>query len=82
MATWHSCGTTHCRGGWVVFLAGEAGAALENFYNTELAAMMIYDGSDPTFKINPCRFYDDNEAALADMKKLAELEATRGMVNA
>ena len=34
--------------------------------------MMIYDASDPNFKINPARFYDSNENALADMKKLAE----------
>ncbi len=75
MSTWHTCGTTHCRGGWVVILAGDAGKALELFYNTELAAMLIYDASDPTFKINPCRFYDNNEDSLADMKGLAEKEA-------
>jgi len=34
--------------------------------------MLIYDASDPAFKINPGRFYDDNESALADMKRLAE----------
>ncbi|MGW8179499.1 MAG: hypothetical protein ACWGQW_12180, partial [bacterium] len=53
-------------------LPREQGRALERFYNTELAAMMIYDASDPGFKINPSRFYDDNEDALADMKRLAE----------
>jgi hypothetical protein len=68
----HTCEKTHCRGGWVIALAGEAGAALENFYNWELAAMLIYDASDPGFKINPARFYDDHDAALADMKNLAE----------
>ena len=52
-------------------LAGEAGAELERFYNTELAAMMIYDASDPSFKINPSRFYDSDDDALADMKDLA-----------
>jgi hypothetical protein len=35
--------------------------------------MMIYDASDPNYKINPARFYDSNEDALADMKKLAEV---------
>ena len=34
--------------------------------------MLIYDASDSTFKINPARFYDDNDVALADMKRLAE----------
>jgi hypothetical protein len=74
METWHTCEKTHCRGGWVVTLAGQEGRALEQFYNSELAAMLIYDASDPAFKINPARFYDDNEAALADMKRLAEAE--------
>jgi hypothetical protein len=74
MKAWHTCEKTHCRAGWAVTLAGEAGRALERFYNTELAAMMIYDASDPGFKIHPARFYDDNDAALADMKALAERE--------
>lgn len=73
----HTCANTHCRGGWVVTLAGEAGRDLENFYNWEVAAMLIYDASDPTLKINPVRFYDTNEDALADMKALAEREASR-----
>lgn len=72
MKTWHACETTHCRAGWVVHLAGEKGKALESFFNTELAAMMIYDKSCEGYKINPSRFYDDNKSSLADMKKLAE----------
>ena len=71
MDTWHTCKNTHCRAGWVVTLAGEAGKKLEARFDTLLAAMKIYDASDPSFKINPCRFFDDNEEALADMKKLA-----------
>ena len=72
MDVWHTCENTHCRAGWTVTLAGPEGRALEAFYNTELAAMLIYDASDPNFKINPARFYDSNETALADMKRLAE----------
>ncbi len=72
MDTWHTCEKTHCRGGWVITLAGEQGRALEKFYNSALAAMLIYDASDPTFKINPARFYDNNDDALADMKRLAD----------
>jgi hypothetical protein len=72
MSTWHTCGTTHCRGGWVVHLAGAEGYALEKFHNTPLAAQLIYEASG--YKINPCRFYDGNEDALADMKKLAQSE--------
>lgn len=51
-------------------MAGDAGYALEKFYNTELAARMIYEASGSP--INPARFYDSNEDALADMKRRAE----------
>src|SRR5690348_5739922 len=70
MANWHTCETTHCRAGWVVHLAGEPGKKLEQFFNTELAAMKIYAASG--YKINPSRFYDSNEDALEDMRRLAE----------
>ena len=60
----------HCRAGMVVHKAGDAGYALESFYNTELAAMLIYRASG--YEINPCRFYDSNVDALEDMRKLAE----------
>jgi len=55
-------------------LAGEAGTQLEAFFNTELAAMKIYDASCPGFEINPARFYDSNEAAMADIKRLAGVQ--------
>jgi len=71
MGDWHTCGTTHCRAGWVVHLAGDAGYALERFHNTALAAMLIYRESGAA--INPGRFYDSNVKALADMKRLAEV---------
>ena len=71
----HTCKTTHCRAGWVVELAGEAGKALESRFNWELAAMLIYRESGSP--INPARFYDSNEDALADMKRLADEEAAR-----
>ena len=47
---------------------------MERRFNTLLAAMMIYDASCPGYKINPARFFDSNEDALADMKRLAEGE--------
>ena len=72
MATWHTCGTTHCRGGWVVALAGDEGKALEEWSSTEFAAMQIYKASGAP--INPARFYDSNENAMEDMRKLAEGE--------
>ena len=70
MGDWHTCETTHCRAGWVIHLAGPAGKALEARFNTELAAMLIYRESGSP--INPCRFYDNDADALADMKKRAE----------
>jgi hypothetical protein len=73
MSTWHTCGTTHCRAGWIVTMAGDAGAKLEAFHNTELAAALIYRESSP-HKVSAARFYDKNEEAMADMKRMAELE--------
>ena len=73
MDSWHTCANTHCRAGWTVTLAGQEGKLLESKFGTCLAAMKIYDASCPGFEINPCRFFDDNESALADMKKLAEV---------
>jgi hypothetical protein len=73
MDNWHTCEKTHCRAGWAVVLAGPAGRDLETFYNTPLAAQLIYDASTPeSFRINPGRFFDNNEDSLADMKRLAE----------
>ena len=75
MNKWHTCGTTHCRAGWVVHLAGDAGYALEHFHNTTLAAQLIYEASG--YKINPGRFYDSDTDALADMRRLAEADAAQ-----
>lgn len=71
MSTWHTCETKHCRAGWIVNLAGEAGQELEQRTSTLFAAQQIYKASG--YLINPCRFFDGNEDAMADMKKLAEL---------
>jgi len=77
MSTWHSCETTHCRAGWVVHLAAEAGKALERFHDTPLAALLIYHASSPDLLVSPTRFYEDNETAMADMRRLAEEEARK-----
>jgi hypothetical protein len=74
MDTWHTCEKKHCRAGWIVALAGPEGRRLEQFFNTELAAMLIYRASTGE-SIHPARFYDSDEDALADMKRLAEAEA-------
>lgn len=79
MDTWHTCETTHCRAGWVVTLAGEEGRALEKFHNTELAAALIYRESSP-HKVSAARFYDSNELAMDDMRRMAELEKSNQSV--
>ena len=73
MEKWHTCETTHCRAGWVVKLAGEAGAKAEKFYGTCLAAQLIYRESSP-HKVSVNRFFDDNKLALEDINKMAALE--------
>jgi hypothetical protein len=73
MGNWHTCNTTHCRAGWAVHLAGEAGYALERFHGSLLAGQLIYRESG--YPINPCRFFDTNADALADMKKLVESQS-------
>jgi hypothetical protein len=77
MGAWHVCDTTHCRAGWVVTLAGEAGAELEAKIGTPAAAAAIYLASDPErFKRERLpNFYADNATALADMKRCADEEA-------
>ncbi len=80
MGTWHQdgnfCGTTHCRAGWVTHLAGEAGRVMDALMGTSAAAALIYAKSDPALERTP-DFYSSNEYALADMKRLAEAEATQ-----
>ncbi|AOJ10362.1 pentapeptide repeat-containing protein [Burkholderia mayonis] len=77
MGDWHSsCGTSHCRAGWVVTLAGEGGKALERAMGTATAATLIYLASDPErWKIERLpNFYCGNDEALDDMKRMAEEE--------
>ncbi len=80
MATWHAdgyCGTTHCRAGWTVVKAGPGGRVLEGIYGTSAAAALIYQASDPSLEKVP-NWIASNAAAMADMKRLAELEAGAG----
>jgi hypothetical protein len=77
MGDWHRCETTHCRAGWVVTLAGEAGKKLEAFHDTPLAAALIYHASSPDLPVAMPRFYETNEVAMADIRRMAELEAAQ-----
>ena len=76
MGSWHSqtpCGTTHCRAGWAVILAGDAGVALERKIGTAAAGALIYAASRSGKPIPD--FYADNKTALADIRASAEMEA-------
>ena len=75
MNTWHTCNTTHCRAGWVVFLAGEEGKKLEEKTSTLFTAMQIFKKSSP-IRVSPTRFFETNDEALADMKRCAEEESS------
>ena len=65
MSAWHTCETTHCRAGWAITLAGEAGAKLEAAYGPAVAGSLIYAASRPDRRIP--NFYADDEAAMADI---------------
>jgi hypothetical protein len=73
MDSWHTCDTTHCRGGWVVHLAGAEGYALAKKTDTLFAALQIYNKSSE-IKVSPTRFFETNEVAMADIKRCAEEE--------
>jgi len=76
MSDWHTCDTTHCRAGWVVTLAGQDAKALEEKIGTGPAATLIYLKSDPNIGNIP-DFHCSYDAAMEDMKRLADLEASR-----
>jgi len=69
MNRWHTCETTHCRAGWAVVLAGDAGRKLEQQFGTNAAAALIYTKSDSHPVPN---WYADNKTALEDIKARAE----------
>lgn len=67
MSDWHTCETTHCRAGWAITLAGEAGKRLEDQFGPAAAGALIYAASCPDLPIPD--FYTSNEAAIADMRE-------------
>jgi hypothetical protein len=72
MSTWHRdghCGTTHCRAGWAVVIAGERGLALEKEVGPHRAGTLIYRASRPG-KPAP-HFFATTERALADLRRCA-----------
>jgi len=74
MNTWHTtCGTSHCRAGWVITIAGEEGRKLEELTDTCFAAMMIYKKSS-NIKVPVVRFFEDQKIALEDIERCAKEE--------
>jgi hypothetical protein len=71
MASWH-CGTTHCRAGWAITLAGEAGAKLETAVGSAAAGRYIYEAS--TGRPAP-DFYATTKSALADIARCAGISS-------
>ena len=70
MDEWHlntPCGTSHCRAGWAITLAGDKGSILERLYGPEVAGTLIYAASRPDKK-HP-DFFINNKAALASIKE-------------
>ena len=67
MATWHTCGMTHCRGGWAVTLAGKPGFELEREVGVQRAAEMIYRASTGSVP----HFFATNRSALEDIERCA-----------
>jgi pentapeptide repeat protein len=62
MKEWHTCATTHCRAGWAIHLAGEAGRVLEDIYGPSAAGALIYAASRPDKPIPD--FLASNEDAM------------------
>jgi uncharacterized protein (DUF2237 family) len=70
MSTWHTCLTTHCRAGWAITLAGDAGKVLEEKYGPQCAGTLIYRASTGHVP----HFFATNERALEDIREQAALQ--------
>ena len=67
MDRWHTCETTHCRAGWAIHFAGEAGYALEHEIGSGAAGALIYHVSAGYVP----DFHARNHAARLDILKRA-----------
>ena len=74
-----ACGTTKCRAGHVVHVAGKAGYDLSAKIGVPAAAYAIYAKSDPEYipRDGIPDFFTSNDAAMKDMKRLADLEGAK-----
>lgn len=78
MDQWHTCDTTHCRAGWAEWLGGQKGKELAAQTSTLFAAQLIFRENAPNIPVPLRKFFQNNEAAMADIKRCAELEAAAG----
>jgi hypothetical protein len=69
MGSWHTCETTHCRAGWAITLAGEAGTKLEAAVGSAAAGSLIYAKSRPGKPVP--NFYASDDDAMADIRAAA-----------
>jgi uncharacterized protein YjbI with pentapeptide repeats len=76
MDTWHTCETTHCRAGWAIVLAGDAGRKLRSLTTPYLAGRLIYEASRPGMRCPD--FFASDDAALADIRRCA-VEQSNGI---
>ena len=69
MMDWHYCETAHCRAGWAIHLAGEAGSRLEKEIGPCAAGALIYAASRPDKPVPD--FYAPDDEALEDLRQCA-----------
>jgi len=74
MENWHTCETTHCRAGWAIRLAGQAGSDIELRFGSAVAGSMIHLVSCPALGGLVPNFTASDDVALADIRRLAALE--------
>jgi hypothetical protein len=74
MSRWHSsCGTAHCRAGWAVHLAGEAGYELERRLGTSVAGALITIASCPSLEGRVPDWHAKDAVAAAEILALAAI---------
>ena len=72
MATWHTCETTHCLGGWTVVLTPKGREFETKCNDTGTAAALILRASRPDAPLP--NFTASNEAAMAFLEQRASEE--------
>ena len=77
LAALDACGTTHCRAGWAIVLAGEPGFDLERKIGPSAAGALIYHASVGYVP----DFLAGNELAMADIRARAAQQTVEAACN-